>query len=74
MSHGSPELGSFAHSLTGPPGSSPVAPIDELFEATFKLDALIRARGSLLLSAVYKADFVHGKWKWHAEYQYAPPA
>jgi len=65
-------VGSFLHELTSPQDTRPCGPCDSLFEATFRLDQLLRSNGSVLRSAVYKATNNGTEWSFDAEFKYEP--
>jgi hypothetical protein len=68
---GDPEqTGNFLHELSSPQGYPPVGPEVSIFEATYKLDELLRSAGGILVKAVYTATQDEGGWRFHSEYEY----
>jgi hypothetical protein len=63
----------FLHEFSSPQGYAPVFPADSVFEATYKLDELLRSVGGVLAKAVYTATQGEGVWRFHSEYQYENP-
>jgi hypothetical protein len=68
------QTGNFLHEFSSPQGYDPVFPADSVFEATYKLDELLRRAGGVLAKAVYTATQGEGVWRYHSEYQYENPA
>ena len=51
-------VGDFLHEIRSPEGRPPVMPDDSLYEATFRLDGLLRKHGGFLLRADLHCDVV----------------
>ena len=66
------EIGDFTHELYSPEGFPPVAPVESLFIATFKLDKLLQAHGGFIGKATYSAKFTEGNWSYTANFGYLP--
>lgn len=47
-----------------------MGPEFSIFEATYKLDELLRSVGGILVKAVYTATQDEGGWRFHSEYEY----
>jgi len=64
-------IGSFLHEFASPEGHAPVGPAESLYDATYKLDALIQSAGRGVISkAVYVAKSVGDKWSYQATFEY----
>ena len=62
------KVGHFTHELSSPVGLPPVAQDDALFDATYRLDELLQARGALLSRAVYEVHFTEGQGRFTASF------
>ena len=65
------DVGHFTHDLSSPAGLPPVAPDDALFDATYRLDALLQGSGALVTKAVYEVHFTEGHGRFTASFEYA---
>lgn len=64
------DIGNFLHELSSPEGYPPVGSADSIFEATYKLDALLREGQQVLAKAVYVAKQEGDNWTYKAEFEY----
>jgi hypothetical protein len=67
---GKKDVGQFVHELSSPEGNAPVAPEMSLFEATYKLDALIQGHGGLLRRAEYLLQLNDQQWSYKSKFEY----
>jgi len=65
------DVGHFTHELSSSAGLSAVVPDDSLFEATYRLDALLQGSGALLTKAVYEVHVADGHGRFTASFEYA---
>lgn len=66
-------VGEFLHVIRSPEGRPPVIPADSLYEATFRLDELLRKYGSFLRRATYTVTMSSNSWRFQADFEYAQP-
>jgi hypothetical protein len=71
--HGKNGVGEFLHEITCP-GRAPILPDDSLYEATFRLDELLRRYGGTLQRAIYRLRRDSNRWKYEVEFEYFNPA
>ena len=64
------DIGAFRHELSSPEVHPPVGGAPSLFEATYRLDILLRTHGGVLRRAVYRATKKDDTWSWSADYEY----
>jgi hypothetical protein len=67
---GKKDVGQFVHELSSPDGNTPVGPDMSLFEATYKLDALIQDHGGLLRRAEYLVQLNGLQWSYKSKFEY----
>ena len=62
--------GEFTHELSSPEGYPPVSPEMSLYEATYKLDDLMKSHRAFIKRAVYIATYNGENWSYTAEFEY----
>jgi hypothetical protein len=67
-------LGDFLHSLRSPEGRPAVMPDDSIYDATFRLDELLRRYGGFLRRATYTVTLSSDSWSYKADFEYGQPA
>lgn len=66
-------LGEFRHSITNPEGLPPVLPDDSLFEATYRLDELLREEAVLAGAEIrLEYDEQTEDWSFEVDYSFEP--
>jgi hypothetical protein len=67
---GATELGQLRHSISSPHSRHPVTPNDALYEATYRLDELLRRHGSMFRRALYRVELHPESWVYMARFDY----
>jgi hypothetical protein len=67
-------VGDFLHELRSPEGRAPVMPDDSMYEATYRLDELLRKHGGFLRRATYTVTLSADSWKYSADFDYGQAA
>jgi hypothetical protein len=70
---GNSGVGDFSHELRSPEGNPPVLPDDSMYEATYRLDELVRKHGGFLRRATYTVTLSADSWKYRADFDYGEP-
>lgn len=65
------EIGAFRHELVSPEGHPPVGPAESMYEATYRLDELLRAHAGVLSKATYVAKYINESWSYQVSFEYA---
>jgi hypothetical protein len=67
-------VGEFVHELRSPEGRLPVVPHDSMYQATFRLDELLRRYNAFLRRGTYTVTLRADSWGYEADFEYGQPA